>query len=303
MRRALALIAAVATAATLAACGSEPSAPPRAEAEAPALRIGTKNFTEQFLLGELYRQALEAEGFRVELKRDVGSSELIHEALAGGGLDMYPEYVGVLLSEVAEVRDRPRSAEAAYRRARAFEERHGFTLLGMTPFSDANAIAVDPAVARRHGLRTIADLGRLPGRVRIAAPPEFRTRHEGLVGLRRRYGLRNVSVAPMRIGRQYGALRSGRVRAAAVFTTDGRLADGDLRLLEDPRGVFAAQHVAPVIDRGALRAHGPGLARVIDAVSEKLTTRAMRAMNAAVDLRGERPETVARRFLRGHGLV
>ncbi len=86
----------------------------------PAVRIGRKNFTEQYILGELYRQALETEGFRVELKRDIGSSEIVHEALAGGALDMYPEYIGVLLSEIANQPVRPRGARAAYEMAKAY---------------------------------------------------------------------------------------------------------------------------------------------------------------------------------------
>src|SRR3954452_9250628 len=111
----------------------------RRAAEAP-LRIGTKNFAEQFLLGELYKQALEAKGFPVELKEDIGSSEIIHQALSDGALHMYPEYVGVLLSEVAGVLKRPANPSAAYKQAQAFETKTGFTLLGMTPFSDANAL-------------------------------------------------------------------------------------------------------------------------------------------------------------------
>lgn len=106
----------------------------------------------------------------------------------------------------------------------------------------------------------------------------------------------------MPIGRQYDALDSGRVDAAAVFTTAGQLADRRYVLLEDPRGVFAAQHVAPVISRKALQAHGAGLAAAVDAVSRRLTTRAMREMNAAVDLEGEQPADVAERFLREQGL-
>jgi osmoprotectant transport system substrate-binding protein len=267
-------------------------------AAGPPLRIGTKNFAEEFLLGELYAQALQAKGFRVELKRDVGSSEIIHEALTGGALDMYPEYIGVLLSEVANERSRPANPRAAYRSAKAFEERQGFTLLGMTPFSNSNALAVTPRFAREHGVRTIADLRKLPGRVRIGAPPEFATRFEGLLGLSELYGLRNARATPMAIGLQYRALDSGRVDAAAVFTTDGQLAGRRYVLLEDPRGVFGTQHVAPVISRKALRSHGPGLTRVIDAVSRKLTAPVMRRMNAEVQLEAREPRDVADEFLR-----
>jgi osmoprotectant transport system substrate-binding protein len=283
----------------LAGCGGgERRADTRDAAAAPALRIGTKDFTEQFILGELYKQALEANGFAVELKSNVGSTEIIHQALTAGALDMYPEYVGVLLSEVANRRVRPSSPRAAYRSAKAFEERSGLTLLGMTPFSDANALAVKPAFARRHGLRGIADLRRLPRPPRIAAPPEFRTRFEGLVGLAQRYGLHDARAVPTEIGKQYAALERGRVDVAAVFTTDGQLAGRRGVLLDDPRGVFATQHVAPVISRRALRAHGPRLAAVVDAVSRRLTASAMRRMNAAVDLDGRAPAAVAAEFLR-----
>jgi osmoprotectant transport system substrate-binding protein len=301
------LLAAVAVVAglALAGCGGSedpaPSGTGDAAAETP-LRIGTKNFTEQFVLGELYRQALEAKGFRVELKVNVGSSEIIHEALTGGGLDMYPEYMGVLLSEVANVRARPTSPRAAYDAAKAFEERGGFTLLAMTPFSDANALAVTPDFARDEGVRAVADLGRVRGTVRIAAPPEFRTRFEGLVGLEQRYGLRNIRAVPMAIGEQYEALDDGRVDAAAVFTTAGQLAGRRYVLLDDPQDVFASQHVAPVISRRALRRYGPRLPATIDAVSHRLTAVAMRRMNAAVDLDRRAPAAVADAFLREQGL-
>ena len=308
LRAALAALLVALLAGVAGACGSddgeEASAPDpaRAGADAP-IRIGTKNFTEQYILGELYRQALEAKGFRVQLKSDIGSSEIVHEALTGGGLDMYPEYVGVLLSEIADQTMRPRGARAAYRKAKEFEEQRGFTLLAMTPFSDSNALAVTPRMARRHGLNSIADLAGLPGEATIGAPPEFRTRYEGLIGLRELYRLDGVAVQALQIGSQYDALDSGQVDAAAVFTTDGNLAGRDYAVLDDPRGVFAEQHVAPVISREVLATHGPELQAAIDAVSRRLTTRAMRSMNAAVDLEGERPAAVAERFLREQKLV
>ena len=293
----------------IAACGGGQEPAERAEAARDAgsggtIRIGTKNFTEQYILGELYRQALKAEGFRVELKRDIGSSEIVHEALAGGALDMYPEYVGVLLSEIADRPQRPRDPRVAYARAKAYEERRGFTLLAMTPFSDSNALAVTARTARRNRLAGIGDLERLPGRgVEIGAPPEFRTRFEGLLGLQKVYGMEDVAVTALQIGEQYDALKAGEVDAAAVFTTDGRLAERGYVVLEDPRGLFAAQHVAPVVDRDVLRAHGPRLAAVVDAVSRRLTTPAMRRMNAAVDLRGADPAAVAERFLADAALL
>jgi osmoprotectant transport system substrate-binding protein len=215
---------------------------------------------------------------------------------------MYPEYIGVALSELAGNTKRPSSRQDAYRKAKAFEEKRGFTLLSMTPFSDQNALAVLPATAKKYGLEQIGDLGKLPGTVDIASPPEFRSRFEGLVGLRRLYGLGNLKVKQLKIGEQYAALDDHQVPVANVFTTDGQLEKGRYVLLADPKNLFTFQNVAPVIRRDLLRKN-PSLANAIDAVTSKLTTPAMRAMNAAVVQRGQQPAAVAQQFLRRAGLM
>src|SRR6476661_4596150 len=220
----------------LAGCGGSSGSGKKggtAPSDAPAITIGTKNFPEQFVLGEIYKQALEAAGFKVALKSDIGSSEIVDRALTAGSLDMYPEYTGVVLSEIAGIRARPRSPEAAYQQAKAFEEKRGVTLLAMAPFSDSNALAVSPKTAKASNLKTIKDLGRVPN-LTIGAPPEFRSRFEGLVGLRQLYGLTNVQLMPFKIGEQYAALDAGKVDAAAVFTTDGQLMKRRYVLLTDP---------------------------------------------------------------------
>ena len=269
----------------------------------PPIRIGTKDFTEQFILGELYSQALRAKGYRVALKSDIGSSEVTYQALANGSLDMYPEYVGTLLSEISDVTDRPKSPAAAYARAKAIQERSGFTLLAATPFSDSEALAVTPAYARRTGARSIADLRGLSPKPEIGAPKEFRTRFEGLIGLKEVYGLRDPEYRMLEFGDRYPSLDSGKVDVAAVFTTERQLAGSRYVLLEDPLGLFALQHVAPIVSEKTLEVHGPGLRKVIDAVSAKLTTAAMRRMNGAVDLDGRTPPEVAAEFLRSQSLV
>jgi osmoprotectant transport system substrate-binding protein len=310
--RALLRIAAVSLLLTLGlvlgGCGGsdddDASPAPRATTpDAPPIRLGAKNFTEQTILGELYRQALEAQGFDVVLKTDIGSSEIVHRALRRGELDMYPEYIGVLLSEVADDTDRPPSDAAAYRAAQAFERRNGFTLLAQTPFADSNALAVKPAFAKRHGLRTIADLRKLKGTVEIAALAEFATRFEGLKGLRQEYGLRNLDVVEADGSERYSKLDSGEVDVASVFTSEGQLAGDEYVVLEDPRRVFASGHVAPVVNDELLERHGPDLRRAIDAVTRALTTSAMRKMNGDVDLRRRKPAEVAREFLRARGLL
>ena len=309
MRRHLAALAALAALiliVLLGGCGGDDDASSvdrTTKSDGPQIRIGTKNFTEQRILGELYSRALRARGFDIVLKPDIGSSEVIHRALQAGALDMYPEYIGVLLSEVANLRQRPRNTTAAYEEAKTFEKEHGFTLLAQTPFSDSNALAVKPELAKRHGLRTIADLSKLKGRVTIAALAEFATRFEGLDGLRDIYGLRRLRVHSVESAGRYPALESRVADVASVFTTEGQLAGDDYVVLADRRGLFASGHVAPIVSDTALAAHGAALRTAIDAVTRSLTTSAMREMNAAVDLQGRTPAAVAAEFLRARQLV
>jgi osmoprotectant transport system substrate-binding protein len=287
---------AAALAAALAGCGGGGGSDKTSGTAPPVITLGTKNFTEQYILGELYSQTLRKHGFRVTLKSDIGSSEIIDKALTAGSLDMYPEYTGVLLSEIAGDRRRPSSPDQAYKRAKAFEEKRGFTILARTPFTDSNALAVLPAYAAKHHLSSIADLGKVPG-VSIGGLPEFQARFEGSVGLRSVYGLKRFTFKPLQFPARYPSLDNGQVDVLAVFTTEGQLSAGRYGVLDDPRRLFAFQNLAPVIRRDLVRRYGKRLTGPLDALSLKLTTDAMRRMNAAVDIKGEKPAAVAARFL------
>ncbi len=284
----------------LAGCGSSGAV---AEADKrPVIRLGTKNFTEQFIVGEIYAQALRARGFRVDLKHNLGSSEIVHRALSGGAIDLYPEYIGVLVQEIAREHRRPRSAAETYRRAKAFEAARGFELLDMSPGSDRLANAVKAAVARRHGLRTMADLERL-GRYRYGGFPENRLRFQGALGVRKAYGL-DFTFVGLPPGEHYEALDRGDVDVIDVGTTQAQLTDRSrYRVLEDPKGIFGYQNIAPVVSRATLRDQGPDFARTLDAVTANLSNAALQEMNGAVELDGREPAAVARRFLREHQLL
>src|SRR4051794_3662723 len=194
---------AAALALSLAACGSSNSdkgastgtktaaAAALPGAGKPAVTMGDKNFTEQYILGELYAQALRVKGWRVTLKPNIGSSEITDKALTSGKIDMYPEYTGVILTELAHMTKRPSDPDAAYDEAKAFQEKRGFTLLDKTPFADSDALAVKPAYAKKYSLESVADLKKA-SRFRLGAPPEFRTRFSGVVGLKEDYGLDNI---------------------------------------------------------------------------------------------------------------
>jgi osmoprotectant transport system substrate-binding protein len=268
----------------------------------PAVTIGTKDFTEEFVLGQLYKQALEAKGFTVALKQNIGSTEIADKALRSGQIDLYPEYIGIFNTAVAGDTTAYDSVEAAFEAGQAYARRGGFELLPLTPFSDTDALAVLPEYAREHDLRTVADLAAVRG-FKLGAPPEFRRRETGLVGLERVYGIRDVDFAPLTIGLQYQALDDGKIDVADVFTTDGQLEGGRYVVLEDPENLFGFQNVTPIVSSEVLGAQGPAFAETLDAVSQTLTTEAMQQMNAAVAIDKQSPEDVARQFLEANELV
>jgi osmoprotectant transport system substrate-binding protein len=309
-------LVAVVAAVAVCACGSSSSpgtsrvAPTTASGSAsrgpgagkPAVTLGTKNFTEELILGQLYAQALRAKGFSVTLKNDIGASEVVHGQLAAGQIDGYPEYTGTILSVLAHDSRRPPNADVAYLRAAAFERRHGDVLLAMAPATDTDVVIAKPAFAARHHLSTLADLTRLGSAATLAGPPEFRTRFNGLIGLNQVYGVRHIGFVPVKIGAQYQALQAGRAQLAAAFTTDGQLSQGGYTLLADPQNIFGFQNVAFVVRGDTLAREGPAFAQTINAVSAKLSTQALRVMNAAVVLDQQSPVAVARQFLGASGL-
>jgi len=320
----LSAILAVAAAVLMAACGSSSSSSSSSSATSstpaattggsstaatsgpgvgkPAVTIGDKNFTEEYILGALYQQALAAKGYKATLKGNIGSSEIIYKALTSGQIDMYPEYTGTLLTAVAGVTTPPHSAQDAYNQAKAFAEKHGYTLLAKTPFYNSDALGALKAYAQKNKLTSIADLKKLGTAVKLGGAPEFQTRAQGLVGLKQQYGI-NPTFVPLAIGLTYKALDSGQVGVSDVFTTDPQLTTGKYVLLSDPKKVFGFQNVAPVVKQSVVAAEGPAFQQTIDKVSSLLTLPAIQKMNAAVALDQQSPATVAHQFLAANGLA
>jgi osmoprotectant transport system substrate-binding protein len=309
-------VAALALAAGLAACGESKSssssssttttAAPAPAASGPgvgkpAVTIGDKNFAEENILGALYGGALQAKGYKVTLKDNVGSSEIIYKALTSGQIDMYPEYTGVLLSAVAGQTKNPTSASVAEQQAKAFLEKHGATILDTTPFFDSDALATLPSYASRHKLSSIGDLKPLGKAAVLGAAPEFATRFEGLPGLKQEYGI-NPTFKPIAIELSYKALEGGQVNVQDVFTTDAQLLSGKFKLLADPKHVFGFQNVAPVVKKSVLAAEGPEFETTLNKVSSLLTLKAIQQMNKAVSVDKQSASSVAQQFLKANGL-
>ena len=300
MTRPLSLLVALLVA-LVAGCGGDDDGDGGAASDR-TIRIGSKNFTEAIILGELYRQALEAKGYDVELKSSIGATELIDRALTSGQIDMYPEYTGTMLTVVFEEAEPPGSAAETYERAKELQEERGFTLFERTPFSDTDALAVTKAFADENGLEQIGDLTKL-GTFKLGGQPEFETRLQGLVGVKERYGIENVQFVPFAGISPYEALDQGAVDVAAIFSTDPPLASGKYVVLDDPEANFGFQNVAPVVQQELADELGDDFREAVDAVSEKLTEEAIIAMNSAVAIDQRPADEVARQFLDANGLL
>lgn len=275
------------------------AAAPAAETQATPIIVGAKNFPEQYVLGQLYRQALQAKGFKVQYKENIGSTELIDSALRSGKVTLYPEYTGIMLSVTFKRKTLPRSAAATYKLAKQLYERRGQTLLRQTPFQDRDVIAVTRATANRYGLRTLGDLKKVPD-LTIAGFPEWETRWTGPIG--RQYGVRAFEFVPLAGISAYTLLDQREVLAADVFTTDPQLLSKKYVQLRDPRNMFGFQHVAPVVDRDLVSENGARFTSTINNVSKLLTVRAIAAMNKAVGIDKKPAAKVADAFLKANDL-
>jgi osmoprotectant transport system substrate-binding protein len=297
----------------LVACGSSGSSSTSSRSAAPStsattlrssgksLTLGTKDFPEEFVVGQLYRQALEASGCRISYEQNIGSTEIVDRALTSGQIDAYPEYTGESVSTVAKITKAVFSAREEYLVAKAFYAKRGQVMSDMTPFVDTDAVAVLTSYAKRYGLVSTGDLKKVP-HFTFGARPEFLDRQEGVAGMRRVYGIKNLTFQSLALGIQYRALDSHAVDAIDVFTTDPQLASGKYTVLTDPKSIFGFQNVALVINKSKLSIC-PKVMAVVDRVNKLLTEPAIIAMNKAVVIDKEPAAGVAATFLKTNHVI
>jgi osmoprotectant transport system substrate-binding protein len=269
------------------------------------ITLGSKNFTEEYVLGELYKQALEAKGFTVTYKQSIGATEIIDTALTSGKIDVYPEYVGEIVQTVFhKTTGLPKTAKGWWQLAASLNKSRGITVLNATPFFDVDAIAVRKADATKYGLKSVADLKKVPS-FTVGARPEFKDREEGFKGMQTVYGLKNAKFVSIDQGLTYQALDQKKVFSIDVFSTDPQLASGKYTVLSDPKLVFGVQNVAPEVSNKLLTKLGSKAAlfkSTMNAVSAKLSQAAILAMNSAVVNNKQTPKAVASKFLKANGL-
>ncbi len=276
-----------------------------ASTAATTISLGTKDFTEEFVLGQLYKQALEHKGIKVKYHENIGSTEVIQTALRSGKINAYPEYVGEIVQTAYHETKLPKTARAWWQLAKKLLAPDGFALSNPTPFFDVDAIAVRKADAAKYNLKTLFDLKRLqnsaerPKNFSIGARPEFKTREQGYLGMKRVYGLTKLKFLSLAIGLTYRALDQKKVFAINVFSTDAQLAGGKYTVLKDPKLIFGVQNVAVIVKKNLAT---PKVMGILNAVSAKLTLPAILAMNKATQINKQNPRTVAAKFLAANGL-
>jgi osmoprotectant transport system substrate-binding protein len=269
----------------------------------PTIILGSKNFPEEDILGQLYKQALQAKGFHVSYKSEIGSTELMQTALTSGKINMYPEYTGVIVQDVFGHKTSPKTAKATYALAKKLESGKGYWLSNPTPFYDTDVLAVTNATANKYGLHSIGDLKKV-GAFKLGGFPECKTRATCFLGYTKQYGLTKASFLPLAGISAYAALDAGKVLAADVFSTDPPLGKGSkYTVLADPKHVTGFQNVAPIVKTSVATALGSKFTSTVNAVSATLSLDAIVAMNKAVIVNKQDPAKVAKAFLKANNLL
>ena len=264
--------------------------------------VGSANFPESQVLGEVYAQALEAKGIKVTRKFDIGSREVYYGQVKSGAITVMPEYNGALLTTSVD----PKSTAVTTGQVNAeLKAKLPSTLaiLDSSQAEDKDSVTVNPQTASRYHLKSIADLKPVAGQLTIGGPSEFKTREQGLVGLKSNYGLTFKKFQPFDANAQttlVKLLKNNSIQAADLFTTDPTISANHFVVLSDPQNVFSAQNVTPLVYKSGVNATATA---ALNAVSAKLTTQDLLDMMTQVVIDKDDPSTAAKDWLKKAGLA
>lgn len=251
-------------------------AAPAARSDKTTIIVGSADFPESQLLATIYAKALAAKGIKTDTKLNIGSREVYMPALLDGSIDLLPEYAGATLSYL----DKNATAHSPEDVAKALKAAlpAGVSMLTPSQAQDSDGVAVTRATAEKYKLKTIADLAPVASQLVLGAPPEWKTRKEGIIGLKELYGLEFKSFKSLDVGGPLtlSALVNDQVQAANLFSTDPAIADNKLVILEDVKNLFPAQNIVPVIAKAKV---SDVVTKTLDAVSAALTTEDLIVMN------------------------
>lgn len=264
--------------------------------EAGTIIIGSKDFTENEIVAEIYALALEDAGFTVERRMNIASS-VIHTSLVNKEVELYPEYTGTGLLSILQM-DLITDPDQVYETVKAaYEEEFGITWLDYAPANDGQGIFVSRKASDEYGIKTISDLQANAAKIRFASQGEFDEREDGIPGLEKVYGpFAWKSSKVYDNGLKYQVVENDEADAAPAYTTEGRLVETDkFVLLEDDKQVWPPYNIAPVVRNEVLEAY-PQIAEILNPISAALDTETVTSLNARVDIDQEEYEDVALEF-------
>jgi osmoprotectant transport system substrate-binding protein len=287
---------AIAVALLASACGG-------GSGDGPTVAIGSTNFGEQLILGEIYAQVLEAEGYTVERRFNLGDRDIVAPALRDGEIDLMVEYTGSLLTYEGGT---PSSdSDATYAALIAALGPQELSALDYGPAQDKNGLVVTAETAQALGLATVSDLAAHNGTLIFGGPPECPERPLCLPGYEEVYGLEFADFLPLDVGGPLtvAALAGGDIDVALLFTSDGVIAARGLVLLEDDMGLQPAENIVPVLRQEVIDAHGQDFVDLINRVSALITTGELRELNKRYGIDAVDAEVLAREWLQANGFV
>lgn len=268
-----------------------------------AIKVGSKDFTEQFILGEMYALVLENQDFKVERKLNLGGTPVAQAGLQSGQIDLYPEYTGTALLTVLK---EPVSSdrEQVYKTvADSYQNKFNLVWLAPAPMNNTQALVMTQEGSKKYGIKTISQMAAKASQLTMIGPPEFEAREDGLPGLKKAYGdFKLKNFIPTDPGLRYKTLNSGQADVAVAFGTDGEISAFNLVVLEDDKKLFPPYQVAPVV-RSEILQKNPGIRDALNRLSAKLTNETMQQLNYQVSGKQREPSEVAKEFLTTEGLV
>src|SRR3954468_16394682 len=272
---------------------------------AKTVTIGSKNFTEEFILGQIYAQALKAAGYNVKTQLNLGSEQIAHKAVKSGQVDAYPQYTGTALTSFFKMKatDVPHDEQKAYELAKTNFAKENLVALPPTPFTDSNGVGMLKATADKLGIKNISDLTDKASKLTFSGTPECPQRPDCLLGLKDVYGLKFKKVSAVDPSLRHTVLTTNKADVSIVYTTDGQLAQGKELLLKDDKQMFPPYNVTLVFKKSALDALGPDAQKTVALVQKGLTTEAMQELNSRVDIDKQTPAQVAKDYLTESGYL
>lgn len=261
------------------------------------IRIGSKSFTEQYILGELMAQMIEAKThLKVERQFNLGTTEICQAAMEKGDIDIYPEYTGTAYMSVLH-QHKLRNAQDIFNFVKqAYQNQYHITWLSPFGFNNSQSLTVRQDFALQYHLKTISDLVPLANQLTIGAPPEFLDRSDAYPALQKTYLMTFKQIKAMDAGLMYQAINHHEVDVIDAFTTDGRILAYHLQVLQDNKHAFPAYEAAPLVRDAALKAH-PELGDILNQLAQQISDKDMQKLNQEVDIEKISPAEAAHEFL------